>query len=169
MLKTIVGSKCCDLGAYRRYKQCSGNRFSRLVFVCAGNICRSAYAENRALAMGITCTSFGLEAVGGDPASDMMVEAAAEQGIDLRSHRSRAFSQIEVREGDLFVAMEPEHGRRIRSLIGQRQEVTLLGLWAAPAQPHICDPYALGREYHATCVRLIDTAIRRLCEDVQLG
>jgi protein-tyrosine-phosphatase len=118
--------------------------------------------------MGIGCISCGLDAVGGAPASALAIETAAGKGIDLRSHRSRAFSQVELLEDDLIVGMEPEHARRIHKLVSGQQKISLLGLWAAPPQPHICDPYGLCPEYYSYCFRLIDTAIERLHTSIRL-
>jgi protein-tyrosine-phosphatase len=118
--------------------------------------------------MGIGSISCGLDAVGGAPASALAIETAAGKGIDLRPHRSRAFSQVKLMEDDLILGMEPKLARRIHKLILGQQEISLLGLWAVTPQPHICDPYGLCPEYYSYCFRLIDTAIERLHTSIRL-
>src|SRR5260370_29706063 len=49
-------------GRYRQFKQIRWERVARVVFVCHGDICRSPYAERRAVSVGLPAPSFGLSA-----------------------------------------------------------------------------------------------------------
>src|SRR5437588_1134030 len=49
-------------GRHRQFKQIRWDRVARVVFVCHGNICRSPYAEGRAVSFGLPAASFGLSA-----------------------------------------------------------------------------------------------------------
>ena len=76
-------------GRYARLGRIDWGRIERLVFVCQGNICRSAYAEARARAMGVEALSFGLGTQGGDESPPLMRRLAADAGLDLAAHRYR--------------------------------------------------------------------------------
>ena len=49
------------LGMYRSYRQVHWESVGRLVFVCKGNICRSAYTEAVAKSLGVAAISCGLD------------------------------------------------------------------------------------------------------------
>jgi hypothetical protein len=61
-------------GRYREFKQIRWERVVRVVFVCHGNICRSSYAEGRAVSFGLSAASFGLSADSGAPADPERVQ-----------------------------------------------------------------------------------------------
>ncbi len=61
-------------GHYRAYCQIDWDSIDRLVFVCKGNICRSAYAEVVAKSIGIDSISCGIDTVTGLPANDVNCE-----------------------------------------------------------------------------------------------
>lgn len=136
----------------------------RLVFVCNGNICRSAYGEAKSKSLGMPAISFGLAASDGSPADDKAVRAAQARGVDLSVHRARSINAVGIRTGDLVLAMEPQQLKLIERGGGaQGAQVSLLGLWCKPRRPHIEDPYGLISEYFFTCFGLIDDALGRIC------
>ena len=95
-----------------------------VLVVCTGNVCRSPIAEG--FLRSRLASRFGTEAPevasagtmgwvgsGADPAS---IEAAAERGVDISSHRARALSDVEVRAADLLLAMAVEH---VEAIVGR--------------------------------------------------
>ena len=71
-IKQKYGSKqgllyCClskilfHLGYFNSLKKIDWTSVERLIFVCKGNICRSAYAEALARSAGVESLSFGLD------------------------------------------------------------------------------------------------------------
>ena len=56
-------------GRYRQFKRIRWERVARVVFVCHGNVCRSPYAEGRAVNFGLPAASFGFSADSGGGAS----------------------------------------------------------------------------------------------------
>ena len=135
----------------------------RLVFVCQGNICRSAYAEEASRARGLAAASFGLSTLSGKPAYPPAVAAAAVLGRDLSAHRTTRREDFEPRPGDLLLAMEVRQLGRLAAdpaLAGAPRD--LLGLWARPPVPHLHDPYGLDPAYMATCLARIETAVEAL-------
>ena len=140
-----------------RYHEVDWSRVDRLVFVCTGNICRSPYAERKAAAAGFPAISVALRGGSGAEAYEAARRVAAEAGLDLSHHRSKAIGEAALRPGDLLVAMEPWQADALAETgIGQ---VTLIGLWSSPPRPHLHDPHGLCDDYFRTCFRLIDTAL----------
>ena len=100
-------------GRYRQFKQIRWGRVTRVVFVCHGNICRSPYAEARAVSFGLSAASFGLSAGSGEPADPTACRIAARRGIELARHCARDAADFELQTDDLLVVMEPRQARRI--------------------------------------------------------
>jgi len=137
----------------------------RLVFVCHGNICRSAFAEAVARREELNTASFGLSIASGQPAHEPVITFACQSGLDLSRHRTTAVEDYEPRDGDLLLAMEVRHLRRLAA--HQRLADTpraLLGIHAQTPFPHYQDPYGLSEAYLKVCLGRIERAVKRLCQ-----
>ena len=139
----------------------------RLVFVCKGNICRSAFAEIVARAEGVDSISCGIDTVEGAPANAAAVEAASRKGRNLGSHSTTRITSLSAREGDLFVAMEPWHAAYIEEHFGDGVPCTLLGLWNSPVYPHIQDPYGSTTTYFDHCFSYIEQSVCRITRAIK--
>lgn len=150
-------------GRYRQFKQIRWGRVTRVVFVCHGNICRSPYAEARAVSFGLSAASFGLSAGSGEPADPTACRIAARRGIELARHCARDAADFELQTDDLLVVMEPRQARRILGLLQSGScQLTLLGLWSQPPRPHIHDPHRLSEGYWERCFDVIDSAVQTI-------
>ena len=154
----------CATGRTRAFARVNWDQVDRLVFVCRGNICRSAYAEWRARALRLPAASFGLATTTGVGADPEARRAAAARKLDLSPHRTTAAADFSLCDGDLIVAMELRHVAWVRRLFVDPapHQVTLLGLWSRPRRPHIQDPYGLDRSYFDSCFSVIDSAVATL-------
>lgn len=148
-------------GGYRRYRGFDRHAIERLVFVCKGNICRSAYAESVAKSMGLASVSCGLDTQDGHPANVVAQRIAALNGHDLSRHQTTAIDSLSPRKGDLLIAMEPWQAARLRAAYPDIA-CTLLGLWVSPMTPHIEDPYGASDAYFQRCFALIERGVGRL-------
>jgi protein-tyrosine phosphatase len=136
----------------------------RLVFVCHGNICRSAFAEAAARRAGYDAASFGLSTVSGMPAHPTVMSIAAEQRMDLSGHRTTAAEDFALAEGDYLLGMEVRHMRRLAASEALRDRPRgLLGSYARFPVPHLHDPYGLDHRYMKVCLARIEDAVSRLC------
>jgi protein-tyrosine phosphatase len=137
----------------------------RFVFVCKGNICRSAFAEAlwRETAPDVAAISVGLETDGATPSPPLAIQAASMFGVDLEAHRSRRVAEHVDAPGDVYLVMEPWH-RRASALAPARRtgRVELLGLWGRPPIAAIADPLGGAIEQYRVCFRTIATALERL-------
>ena len=135
----------------------------RLVFVCHGNICRSAFADVVARQAGLSVASFGLSTSADKPAHPPAVAAAARLGHDMTAHRTTRVEDYVPLPGDLLLAMEVRHLQKMahNARIADVPR-SLLGLWTSPKMPHLHDPYELDPAYMDTCLRRIKAAVPAL-------
>jgi len=136
----------------------------RVVPVCLGNICRSAYAHYIAVKCGLPVASFGLSTHTGGASPAESVAAAGRRGIDMSAHRATDWGDFKVQPGDLLLVMEVRQAHELRRRLGPRKDVQvcLLGMWCEPKFPHLHDPYTLSGDYFDTNFRRVDQAVRRL-------
>ena len=125
-----------------------------VLFVCTGNTCRSPMAEGLAkklLADRLGCTveelparglwllSAGVAAYGGGPAAPESIDAAAEFGADLGSHRTRPVNVQLLAAAEVLAARFPGVGPPVRLL----------------ADADLDDPIGGGPEVYRECARAI--------------
>lgn len=135
----------------------------RLVFVCQGNICRSAFADVAARRAGLNVASFGLSTTTGRGAHPPAILAAQTLGHDLSAHRAIDMQDYVPQEGDLLLAMEVRQLHRLAADPRLKElPRMLLGRWTRPMLPHLHDPYSLDDRYMATCLTRIDRAVPAL-------
>ena len=141
-------------------------KIRRLVFVCQGNICRSAFADVVAKARGMRAVSVGLSTDAGRPAHPPAVDAAKALEFDLSDHHARRIQDYVPQDGDMLLAMET---RQLWLLAADPRLAgvprTLLGLWTAPKVPHLHDPFGLDQDYMLTCLTRIEAAVTALKPD----
>jgi protein-tyrosine phosphatase len=145
----------------------------RILFVDAGNFCRSPVAEVVARSLGerhglrdrVTFASAGLkDKHAGQPADPRSVEACAARGYDLRSHRCREITAEEFSECDRILAMDRENLAQLeqRKPRGARARVELfLGDAEVP------DPYFGEADGFAVMMDQIEAGVRRMLERLE--
>jgi protein-tyrosine phosphatase len=154
ILMHAVTKAACHAGYYQHCKKFKWTAIKRLVFVCSGNICRSALAEQVALAQGYPAISYGLDCRGGDPADPRTIAFAEAHGFIMAHHLSRRIHQDSIQNGDLLVFMEPKHLSQFLKP-DPPCPMTLLGLWYEPRTPYIHDPFMANPAYFERCCDLI--------------
>ncbi len=150
------------LGRYRKYRQVDWSSVERLVFVCKGNICRSAYGEEIARSLGIETVSCGLDTVDGEQANEMARKVSAERGVNLSEHKTTRMQSLTLQKGDLLLAMELWQVEAMVNDPSIECKCTLLGLWGKPVLPHIHDPYGYSPLYFDTCFNFIEDAVNNI-------
>lgn len=149
-------------GGFAAYRRIDWPRVSRLVFVCKGNICRSAFAAQQARLLGHHAASAGLEADPGKPADERAQAAAQRRRVDLSQHRSQTLAGLAPQAGDLLIAFEPEQARKLCAQTATLPgvQVTLLGLWhRQPWWPYLHDPYGHSEPYFDLCFERIEQSL----------
>ena len=154
------------LGGYRAYRRVDWNSIERLVFVCKGNICRSAYAGALVTSKGVDSASCGLNTRSGVPADEGATQVAMLRGINLKAHRTTPIQELNLKKNDLFIAMEPGQAEKLKEMYGEEYGCTLLGLWGHPLSPHIQDPYGMSAAYYDNCFNYIEISVHELLSKV---
>lgn len=155
-----------------------------VLFVCTGNICRSAYADVRARAAGVPGIAFGsagTQAMTGYPLDEPMAVAL---GGDTPDHRARQITR-EIAEGSaLILTMSRSHrnfvleewphlarrtfllahaARELPSLPpGGSMDDLLAHLWNRRTRrpdDDVADPYRKGLQAATECARRIDSLL----------
>ena len=139
------------LGRYRKYRRIDWSAIDRVVFVCKGNICRSAFAEAVARKLDIDAISCGISTIVAAPANGDAIRAAREIGFDLEDHKTTPIMYLILRRTDLLVVMEPWHADFLDRYLYREHYITLLGLWPRPVSPYLADPYESSPFYFRKC------------------
>jgi protein-tyrosine-phosphatase/predicted ATP-grasp superfamily ATP-dependent carboligase len=135
----------------------------RVLFVCYGNIMRSAFAAAYfeqcagATDVGVQIISAGFHHAAGRPADPRMLAAARRRGVRLASHRSQTIDRTMVEWADVIIAMDRSHLRELREHYpAAATKIFLLGLFDSNAgDVQILDPYAAD-----------DAATERVCDRI---
>ncbi len=137
----------------------------QLLFICYGNINRSALADRlvRGYAedSGIAVASAGFHSEAGRPADPVMVEVAAERGTSLGGSRSTTVDREMLRQSDVIFVMEKAHVDVIREMDEEAAARSYL-LGAHGGRPEIADPYGGSRGNYEHCYRQIADAVDQL-------
>ena len=145
------------------------------VFVCFGNIMRSAMAEflmRKALNEGaperiekIRIVSAGLHANPGREAHPWMQEAATELGISLVTHRAKLLTREMVDAADAVFAMDFQNKAELLTMYPESAEkIHMLSAYAEGEWKcrEIPDPYLGDLEVTRYCARQLQTCIQNL-------
>lgn len=157
------------LGRLDTYVAPQAMNVDRLVFVCLGNINRSAFAEQVARSMEVNAASIGLSTSTGSPAFHTAVSMAPQFGLDLTQHRATDITDYQFRPTDLLLAMEIRHVRQLEAAGIPSKSIAMLGHWSSPHRIHLHDPHTLSDSYFRTCFTLIHSAVSGLVAEMRLG
>ncbi len=114
---------------------------------------------------GVEVSSAGLITYDGSNAEALALQAAAERGIDLTSHRSRPLTSPLAEEADLIIAMELDQVHDILPMCaGQDEKVHLLGTFSRKRRGliEVRDPFGGTIQDHRACFE----HLRELLEDL---
>ena len=145
-------------------------RAQTILFVCLGNIIRSAFAAEllRARSLGrpdLQVRSAGLDATPDRPADPTAVQCARRFGVDLSVHRTRRLDRSDIEEADVLLAMEIDHVVEILRLFPQyRHKVYLFGCLTDENPLDVADPVYAPKDVFEACFERIDRGVRRIVE-----
>jgi len=149
----------------------------RILFVCAGNTCRSPMAaafcreymsEKLDCAVdetefrGYKIVSAGLMAGSGMPASSEVVGICARKGIDLSGHRSRPLTSGEVESSDYIFAMDSSNRERVLQICPAAAEKCML----LDGKGQISDPIGAGVDVYEECAKQVERALAERMDQI---
>ncbi|MCL2342219.1 MAG: low molecular weight protein arginine phosphatase [Firmicutes bacterium] len=104
----------------RRHFKCKENKEEmKIMFICTGNICRSAMAEEMLENMvkeetkNIEVYSCGIFAEDGGAATDNAIEVMKEYGIDLSEHRATNIRNSNIKDMDIILCATTAHKNNV--------------------------------------------------------
>ncbi len=139
----------------------------KIVFLCAGNICRSPLAAKLAEQQlpGVAIESAGFDERSGRSSPDKMTRIAGSFGLDLSGHRSNQVTREQLHGADLILAMDLDNVRCLKNDFPEAMfRTTLLGLFAKPASLTITDPYLANGEETRRVSEQIESAIKGVAD-----
>ena len=166
-VRYLLGQIEGAVGPRERFRALRPTTVERLVFVCLGNVNRSAFAHAVAAGTAAECASIGLSTTTGAPATPEAIAVAREFGVSLDAHQATDYSDYTRRDGDLLLVMELRHAHALVERGVPPDRIALLGHWAKPVRYHIHDPHTLSTGYYRTCFALIRPAVLRLVEELE--
>ena len=142
---------------------------ARVLVLCSGNICRSAYAAARlrsALAeSGIEVRSGALVGPSGRPSPELFQSIARARGVDLSLHRSHAISDADLAWADLVLIMDDGHDAQLTGSRAAAGKVRWLGAVDGDS-PSIADPISMATPGIEAVLDRLDLACHRVVERI---
>ena len=95
---------------------------SPILLICAGNLCRSPFAEGymrkrfEQAGVNAECFSRGLLSMPGQKVPELAVKIAEEFGVDLSGHVSQALLAPDMDRAALIMVMEPEQRQHLSKI-----------------------------------------------------
>jgi len=137
-----------------------------IVFVCTGNICRSAYGEKK-LATLINTSIYNLSSAGvatndGKDANKDAVRASKRRGIDLTKHKTSIASDEILEKADLILIKDTSHYKLIKDQF--KDKTKFLGIYSDSNRTSIKDPYGKSDEVFDRCFDQIDSSLNNLLD-----
>jgi protein-tyrosine-phosphatase len=143
-----------------------------ILIVCKGNICRSAYANERlayllaSFGPIIEAKSAGLWTKPGKPANPDATRNAALRGVDLGNHLTSSVTEQNISAADIVFIMDGSNRAMIRrSFPSALAKTVYLGALDPERKPfsslEITDPYGKSDEVFGQCFEKIDRCLNQ--------
>lgn len=148
-----------------------------IIFVCKGNICRSAFAEYYFKSLIsekiLRVESCGLDVDQGNISPLEAVKISKEFGIDLSRHHAKGLIASNFHKADLILPMEYQQVLRLINIFPEyKYKIRLLREFASYPFRLMCninDPFGLDEDEFRRCFLLIQNAINGLKKHITIS
>lgn len=150
----------------------------KIMFICTGNICRSAMAEAMLKKMlqenkkeNIEVYSCGLSADEGDIPTQNAIETMKDYGIDLKNHRATNIKYSNIEKMDLILCATLSHKIFVKNLYPELENKIFtmkeyIGIKDEIYGIDIKDPWGYNLETYKQCAKEIEMCLEKLLEKI---
>jgi len=147
----------------------------KVMFICTGNICRSAMADGlmKELTKGkdVEVYSCGIYAQTGDYATYNSIEAIKKYDVDLTSHRATNIKDSNIKEMDLILCATQSHKDSVLHLYPNLRDRTYTMKEYAEIDENgkdmnINDPWGYDMEIYRHCASEIYKCVERILQKI---
>ena len=147
----------------------------KIMFICTGNICRSAMAhvmlEKRAKEenKNIEVYSCGVFAQNGDRSTNEAIEVMKEYGINLENHRATNIRNSDIEQMDIILCATTAHKNNVINMYPNLEEkiFTMKEYVEYPKNDlDIKDPWGFDINTYRRCAKEIEDCIEKMMLDL---
>lgn len=149
----------------------------KIMFICTGNICRSAMAEAMLKKMAkenqknMEIYSCGIFADDGDIPTENAIETMKQYGIDLKGHRATNIRHSHIEEMDLILCATISHKISVLQLYPQLENKVFtlkeyVGMKDEVNEIDIKDPWGYDLKTYQECAKEIKECLEKLIEKI---
>ena len=143
----------------------------KIMFVCTGNICRSAMAHSLMKKivdeekLNLEIFSSGLYAETGDGATYNAIEAMKVYGVDLSNHRATNTKESNIKDMDLILCATEGHKIMLLQLYPElKEKIYTIKEYVGYDDMDIKDPWGYDLETYKKCAKEINDCIIKLID-----
>ena len=147
----------------------------KIMFICTGNICRSAMAHALLLKMAkeqnkkIEVYSCGMWAETGDIPTNEGIEVMKDYGIDLSKHRATNIRNSDIDKMDVILCATNNHKANVISMYPEiKDKVFTMKEYAGYTSNDldIKDPWGYGLDVYKICAKEIEECIEKILKKI---
>lgn len=149
----------------------------KVLFICTGNICRSALAEGifnhqikqKKAADAFVAISAGMYVTDNEKASHHAIEVLKPMQIDITGHRSKGVNEVFMEEAFIVITMTRAHKNALRLQYPQHghKVFTFHEYTEGDASKDVEDPYGMPASFYMACSNDLSQGIEKLIEKLE--
>lgn len=149
----------------------------KIMFICTGNICRSAMADGMLKKMAIDRNlnlevySCGIYAEDGDHATYNAIYAARNYDVDISNHRAKNIRNSKIKEMDIILCATKSHKEAVIRMYPEIKEKVYTmkeyaGIDNNGQDMDIKDPWGYGIEIYNNCIVEIEKCLEKIINKI---